>query len=142
MGDGRLNTIVMRVAEKHGPMSAAAWVAPTLVPYEERRPLGAVRGDRHKTTLGLDIKDVHAERAMLPVQIAIRGEDAPTGVEVWATLRSADAPPDRPGSEAPLTADSTSGAYVSELAGQPPGCTRSSWTPRPSQALATSPSTT
>ncbi|MFI1378419.1 alpha/beta fold hydrolase [Embleya sp. NPDC020886] len=119
------NTIAMRVAEKHGPMSAAAWVAPMLVPYAERRPLDAVRGDRHKTTLGLDIDDVHAERSPLSVQVAIRGEDAPAGppadVEVWATLRPADAPPGTPEIEMCLTADSTAGAYVGEFAGQPVG---------------------
>jgi hypothetical protein len=119
------NTLAMRVAEKHGPMSAAAWVAPTLTPYEERPTLDAVRGDRHRTALGLDVDDVHAERTPVPVHVAIRGEDAPTGppaeVEVWATLRAADAPPGESGIEVRLTADSTAGAYVGEFTGQPPG---------------------
>ncbi|MCX4869536.1 hypothetical protein OIC43_42550 [Streptomyces sp. NBC_00825] len=119
------NTLAMRVAEKHGPMSAAPWVAPTLTHYEERPTLDAVRGDRHRTTLGLDIDDVHAEHTPLPVHVALRGEDAPAGppagVEVWATLRPADSPPGGPGVEVALAADSTSGTYVCELIGQPPG---------------------
>jgi len=117
----------IRLAQRHGPLASSSIVVDRLRAYEDRRPPRHFRGDErgdHPPAIGLDLDDVHAAAAPIPVRATLREVEADvTGQSVWASLRRIGevvAGSARP-IDLRLEWDDEGACFHGALPGQPPG---------------------
>lgn len=115
-----------RVRDRHGPLAGAAWIPAVVEAYETRGTLAPARGEERQTALGLDLDDLHAEGAPMPLRVRLRGETPPAAgqvdgapLKVWATVH----PVDEPGAvtETRLDWDQATSTFITDLAGRAAG---------------------
>ncbi|GAA1387818.1 hypothetical protein GCM10009661_75130 [Catellatospora chokoriensis] len=115
-----------RARDRHGPIVAADWIAGLVQVYEERQRLTAARGEEREAALGLDVDELHAQGATIPLRVWLCGGSLPpeatgaAGLAVWATVRPVRGPRSAV-AEVRLEWDCDGGSYVTELPGQEPG---------------------
>ncbi|WP_326582906.1 hypothetical protein OG889_30315 [Streptomyces sp. NBC_00481] len=116
-----------RARDRHGPIVSAGWIPGLVEVYEERQRLTAARGEEREAALGLDVDELHARGATIPLETRLRGDSLPPeatadpgGLAVWATLRPVHGPRAAV-AEVRLEWDGDRGGYVTELPGQEPG---------------------
>ncbi|MET7288992.1 hypothetical protein [Streptomyces sp. NPDC005573] len=116
-----------RARDRHGPIVSADWIPGLVQVYEERQRLTAARGEEREAALGLDMDELHAHGATIPLQVRLRGDRLPpeattgaAGLAVWATLRPVHGPRSA-AAEVRLEWDGDEGGYVTQLPGPEPG---------------------
>ena len=111
----------LRVRDRHGRLGSLAQVAGMLESYEGRPGVSAARGEERPVAVGIDVDELHAAGAPVPLRVRLHGvsdHDA-AGVRVLARLHEADQP--TPRGRVRLAWDPAVSAFVGDLPGQPPG---------------------
>lgn len=79
---------LLRVRNRHSPLTATPEVPELLGAYESRRATRSVRGDEAQPALGLDLDEAYLAGETVPVVISLHGTEPTAGTEVWVTLRT------------------------------------------------------
>ncbi len=101
---------LLRVRERHSPLTDSPGVVELVAQYEERGSTAAVRGDEDQPALGLDLDEAYLAGDAVPVTVRLHHAEPTAGTEVWATVRT----PGLPGKTQVRLEPDGEGAYRTE----------------------------